>query len=289
MVTTTILNNIKNFRKENTQKNKIIYIFFYRLKLYRHLTKFFTAHILHSRTFRVTYYRHSQKADWSSQIFIDDYSFMTQKKIALFGGTFDPIHLGHTTVAASAARHIEADEVIFIPAKLSPLKGFYPQASDTDRLAMTALAIAEEKKFSLSKCELDRAVPSFTLDTVRYFLDKYGSGTQIYWLTGADNIDDLNYWYEIITLLDLCNLATMYRAGCEKPQFKKYEPLWGTERIEKLQRNIIPTPLVDISSTEIRNQLAAGQDVSQMLHPAVLSYILKHNLYQHQKDKTNDR
>jgi nicotinate-nucleotide adenylyltransferase len=210
---------------------------------------------------------------------------MTYKKIALFGGTFDPIHLGHTKVAASAARYIEADEVILIPAKLSPLKGSFPQASDTDRLAMLSLAIAEEKKFSISRCELDRAAPSFTLDTVKYFLNKYGSETQIYWLIGADNIDDLIQWYEITALLDLCNLATMYRAGCEKPQFKKYESLWGAERIEKLQRNIIPTPLVNISSTEIRNRIAAGLDVSQMLHPAVADYIFKHELYQAKTSK----
>ena len=205
---------------------------------------------------------------------------MTQKKIALFGGTFDPIHIGHTTVAASAARYIDAEEVFFIPAKLSPLKGSSPQASDTDRLTMTALAIAEEKKFSVSSCELDRAAPSFTLDTVKYFLNKYGSVTQIYWLIGADNIDDLVNWYGITELLDLCNLATMYRAGCEKPQFKRYESLWGAEHIEKLRRNIIPTPLVDISSTEVRSRLAAGQDVSQILHPAVANYIFKHGLYQ---------
>ncbi len=195
------------------------------------------------------------------------------------GGTFDPVHLGHTAVASAAARHIGAGKVIFIPAKLSPLKGFLPQASDIDRLKMTALAIAQEKNFSVSSCELDRAAPSFTLDTVRNFMEQFGDGTQIYWLIGADSIDDLIHWYKITELIDLCNLATMYRAGCKKPDFKIFEPVWGLERIEKLQLNIIPTPLVNISSTMVRSSLAAGQDVSQMLHPAVLSYINKHGLY----------
>jgi nicotinate-nucleotide adenylyltransferase len=205
---------------------------------------------------------------------------MTNKKIALMGGTFDPIHLGHTAVAAYAAEYIGADGLIFIPAIVSPLKGFYPQASDSDRLAMIEQAIAGEKKISVSNCELERTPPSFTIDTIRYFLNKYGGYTQIYWLIGADNINDLKLWYKITDLIDLCNIATMYRAGCMKPDFSCFEELWGKQRIEKLQRNIIHTPLVDISSTEVRKRIACGQDTSQMLHPAVADYISKHNLYQ---------
>jgi nicotinate-nucleotide adenylyltransferase len=204
---------------------------------------------------------------------------MTGNKIVLIGGTFDPIHLGHTTVASAAAKYIGADKTIFIPAKISPLKGFLPMASDKDRLKMTELAIAEKQNFSVSSCELDRDAPSFTLDTVRYFMDLYGQEAQIYWLIGADGINDLVHWYKIIELIDLCNIAAMYRAGCKKPDFSKFENIWGTERINKLQQNVIPTPLIDISSTEVRRRLAAGEDVSQMLNPAVVEYIYKHGLY----------
>ena len=208
---------------------------------------------------------------------------MKKRKIALFGGTFDPIHLGHTTVAVDAAKHIGAEKIVFIPAKRSPLKGFLPKASDTHRLKMIALAITEEKNFEVSDYELKKPAPSYTLDTVKHFQTEYGSEASIYWLMGADSIEDLTYWHQIIELIDTCTLTTMYRAGCESPNYTKFEALWGSQRVEKLQRNVIPTPLIDISSTEIRNRLAASQDVTDMLHMAVADYIKKHGLYKSKK------
>ena len=210
---------------------------------------------------------------------------MTKRKIALFGGTFDPVHLGHTTVAADAAKHIGAEKIVFIPAKRSPLKGFLPKASDAHRHKMIALAIAEQKSFEVSDCELKKPAPSYTLDTIKQFQAEYGSDTLIHWLIGADSIDDLTYWHQIVELIDACNLTTMYRAGCKAPNFAKYEAIWSRRHVEKLQRNVIKTSLIDISSTEIRNRLAAGHDVTNMLTPAVADYIRKHGLYQ---SKTNN-
>lgn len=197
----------------------------------------------------------------------------------MFGGTFDPVHLGHTTVAEEAARRIGAEKIIFIPAKRSPLKGFLPKASDKHRLKMIALAIAEQKNFEVSDCELKKPAPSYTLETVRQYQAEYGGDTLIHWLIGADSINDLTYWYRIVELIDTCILTTMYRAGCAPPDFTKFEPQWGPQRIEKLRQNIIRTPLIDISSTEIRDRLAAGRDVADMLQPSVAEYIRKHGLY----------
>jgi len=208
---------------------------------------------------------------------------MAKRKITLFGGTFDPIHLGHTTVAANAAKHIGAEKIVFIPAKRSPLKNFFPKASDDDRLTMIALAIAENKNFQLSDYELNKPEPSYTLETVRQFQAEYGLATHIYWLTGADSIDELPHWYGIVELIDACILSVMYRAGCEPPDFAEFKAIWGSERVEKLQKNVIKTPLIDISSTEIRNRLAVGEDVSDILHPSVADYIRKHGLYQSKK------
>ncbi len=205
---------------------------------------------------------------------------MSKRKIALFGGTFDPVHLGHTTVAEEAARRIGAEKIIFIPAKRSPLKGFLPKANDKHRLKMITLAIAEKKTFEVNGCELKKPAPSYTLETVRQFQAEYGSGTLIHWLVGADSIDDLTYWYQIVELIDACIVTTMYRAGCGPPDFSKYESQWGPQRIEKLVQNIIQTPLIDISSTEIRERLAAGRDVTDMLNPSVAEYIRKHGLYE---------
>ena len=205
---------------------------------------------------------------------------MVKRKIALFGGTFDPIHLGHTAVAADTAKMIGAEKIIFVPAKRSPLKGFFPKAGDSDRFKMISLAIAHNKNFQVSDYELQKPEPSYTLETVRQFQADYGGETSIYWLIGADSIDELQLWYGIADLIDECNLSTMFRAGCEPPNFAKFEDIWGSGRIEKLQKNVIKTSLVDISSTEIRNRLAVGDNVTDMLHPDVADYIRKHNLYQ---------
>jgi nicotinate-nucleotide adenylyltransferase len=204
---------------------------------------------------------------------------MVKKKIALFGGTFDPIHLGHTAVAAAAAEHIGAEKIVFIPAKRSPLKDSFPEAGDGDRLAMIALAIADNEKFQLNDYELRKPEPSYTLETVRRFQADYGGKALIYWLIGADSIYELSLWYGIVELIDECNLCVMFRAGCKPPDFAKFKDVWGAARVEKLQRNVIRTPLIDISSTEIRNRLAAGRDVTDMLAPQVADYIRKHGLY----------
>jgi len=99
---------------------------------------------------------------------------MTKRKIILFGGTFDPIHLGHTTVAAAAGEKIEAEKVIFIPAKRSPLKAFFPHACDGDRLTMVKLAIAGNKAFETSDYELKKSGPNYTIETVKYFQEVLG-------------------------------------------------------------------------------------------------------------------
>ena len=208
---------------------------------------------------------------------------MTKRRIVLFGGTFDPIHLGHTTVAGDAAKHIGAEKLVFIVAKRSPLKGFLPKASDDERLEMITLATAGEKNFEVSDFELQKPAPSYTLETVQKFQKEYEGRASIYWLLGADGVDDLVHWHMIIELIDACNLTTMQRAGSEPPDFTKFEAIWGRRRVDKLQRNIIQTPLVDISSTEIRKRLAEGRDVSGMLHPAVSGYIRQHDLYQSQE------
>lgn len=204
---------------------------------------------------------------------------MTQRRIALFGGTFDPIHLGHADVARVAAAQIGADKLIFIPAKCSPLKGFSPRADDEDRLAMITLAVAGRDDFAVSDCELRRPAPSYTLDTVRQFKREYGPQTSIHWLLGADGIEDLVHWYKVRELIDECNVTTMQRAGYAQPDFERFAPMWGPQRVAKLKRDVVETPLIDVSSTEVRRRLAAGEDVRGMLHPDVIEHIRRHGLY----------
>jgi nicotinate-nucleotide adenylyltransferase len=211
---------------------------------------------------------------------------MSKRKIALFGGTFDPVHIGHISVAEDAAQQIGVEKIVFVPAKRSPLKGFLPMVGDEHRLAMVDIAIEQNDKFEVSDFELNKPAPSYTLETVKKFKADYGEDCSIYWLLGADSAGDLQYWHAIEELIDACNLCTMYRAGCDPPDYTKYEAIWGPSRVEKLQRNIIRTPLVDISSTEIRRRLGVGEDVIGMLHEAVADYIRRHNLYRPQSQSS---
>jgi nicotinate-nucleotide adenylyltransferase len=204
---------------------------------------------------------------------------MSERKIILFGGTFDPIHRGHTAVASAAAEYIGAEKVIFIPAKRSPLKQYQPIASEKQRLEMITLAIADNQKFAASDVELKKPGPSYTIETVRYFQNEYGTDAVIYWLAGADSIDELPLWYGITELINECNLSVMYRAGFDRPDFSRFAELWGKDRVEKLNSSIIETPLIDISSSQIRDILAAGGNADDMLCRPVAEYIRQCSLY----------
>ena len=201
------------------------------------------------------------------------------KKIALFGGTLDPIHNGHIQVAQYAANEIDAEKVILIPAKRSPHKKTMPIACAEDRIKMISLAIAGKSGFEVSDCEIKRSEPSYTLETIEYFRSKYHADTKLYWLTGADSLKDLAKWYKIRDLMDICQICVMFRAGFEEPSFDNFIPVFGRAHIEKLSKNVIETPLIDISSTDIRKKIASGQNVEKLVHSNVLKYIIENNLY----------
>jgi nicotinate-nucleotide adenylyltransferase len=202
-----------------------------------------------------------------------------KKKVLLFGGSFDPIHNGHTVVARHAIGHIGASELVFIPAHRSPHKQLFPGASALERLRMAELAIAGEKMMCVSDCEIKRDPPSYTIDTVRLFHGRYGDDAELYWLVGADVLEDLPRWYRIGELLDECTICLMLRPGFDAAQLDRFVDVFGQKQVKKLERNIILNPLVDISSTAIRRRVAAGEDISQMVHPLVSLYIKEHGLY----------
>ncbi len=199
-------------------------------------------------------------------------------RVVLFGGTFDPVHLGHTAVAAFAAERLDADKVVFVPARRSPHKRENPVASGEDRLAMLRLAAADCNRFEVSDCELRREGPSYTLDTVLGFRRRLGSDAKLYWLIGADMARDLPKWHRVSELLDACTLCIMRRGGYPPPELEGLESL-GTARAARLRESVLETPPVDISSSEIRRRLATGEDVTGLLSPKVLDYIEKNGLY----------
>ena len=201
------------------------------------------------------------------------------RKTALFGGTFDPVHNGHVEVAQFAAEKIGAEKVILVPAKRSPHKNSKPIACAEDRIKMISLAIAGRDNFEISDCEITRPEPSYTLDTVEYFRGKYDYEGELYLLIGADSLEDFAKWYKVMDLIDICNICVMLRAGVERPDFAHFVQIFGQRRSEKLSKNVIETPLINISSTDIRNKIAARQNVEKMVCPDVLKYITENGLY----------
>ena len=202
-----------------------------------------------------------------------------KRNVILFGGTFDPIHNGHTRVAGTAAAEIDAAKVVFIPAKRSPHKQVFPVAGEEQRIEMISLAIEGRDMFCVSDVELKRPEPSYTLDTVRAFKAKYGEDARLYWLIGADMVGDLAKWHRINELIDHCTLSVMPRGGFEQPDFGGLEEVLGHRRVEKLRQNMLLTPAIDISSTKIRRKIAAGLDFSDMVHRRVAAYIEQKGLY----------
>jgi nicotinate-nucleotide adenylyltransferase len=200
-------------------------------------------------------------------------------KLILFGGSFDPIHKGHLDVASYSFEKIGADKLFFIPAKRSPHKEDFPSASEADRVSMIRLAIGEQQRFAVSDFELKRPAPSYTIDTVFEFKKEYGDLTEIFWLIGADMIKELDKWHRVGELIDACNLCVMYRAGFKRPDFTEFREHLGQNRVEKLDKFVISTPLIDISSTEVRQNLAKRRDVSGFLAGSVLGYIAENKLY----------
>lgn len=205
---------------------------------------------------------------------------MAGNRIILFGGSFDPIHNGHIKVVSFAADYLDAEKVIFIPARRSPHKESFPDASDEDRVEMIKAAIKGFDRFEISDFELNRPDPSYTLDTVIHFKRSFSPATEFFLLVGADIIKDLHRWYKVNDLLRQCNLCVMYRAGSKLPDFASQDAYFGPEMVQKLQKNVIETPLVDISSTDIRSKIASGRPFENLVGEKVSEYIKKNGLYQ---------
>jgi nicotinate-nucleotide adenylyltransferase len=204
---------------------------------------------------------------------------MASPGVILFGGSFDPVHQGHLTMAAFAIRYLNADQLIFIPAARSPLKTAVPAVSGQQRMEMIRLAIEGLDCYQVSDCELTRAQPSYTIDTIGQFRSQYGPTIPFYWLVGADALPELGRWFRIEELLDVCRICILYRAGFDVPSLRILDGQLSSRHIQQLAADVIPSPLVDVSSTQIREKIAHGHDVGQLLPPAVWEFIRENGLY----------
>jgi nicotinate-nucleotide adenylyltransferase len=187
------------------------------------------------------------------------------KKIAIYGGTFDPIHHGHLIVAREALERLGVDEVIFIPARVSPLRKTAPIAKDEIRLLMIQAAIENEPGFAVDDCELRRPPPSYTIDTAEQ-IRQYKSNATIYCLIGEDNVGKLTKWRRFADLEKMVRFVVLDRTG-QRP----------SHVYPVIRRKI------DISATEIRKRVASGRSIQYFVPPAVEEIIRREKLYLEQR------
>ena len=204
---------------------------------------------------------------------------MTNKGILLFGGTFDPIHNGHLQIVKNVASQLGVDRAILVPASQPPHKNGEEITSAEHRLAMCRLAIQDEPTLEVSDCELQRDGISFTIDTLDHFRREYGADVQLYWLIGADTIKELPTWYRIGELADKCTLVTAARSGYNRDDLESLSGVLSERQITQIKSHVLNTPLIDISSTDLRRLFEKGQAPAGKLPGSVESYIRENKLY----------
>ena len=186
------------------------------------------------------------------------------KKIAIYGGTFDPIHHAHLILARQAIETLGLDKVILVPAAISPLKKSAPVASGELRLAMLRAAVKDETEFEVNECELLRPPPSFTIDTVEE-IRRNERDASIYCLIGEDNIEHLSRWHRFAELEKMVRFVVLDRSG--------KQPSHSYQLIHRR---------IDISATEIRRRVADNESIRYLVPDSVQEIIQHEKLYREQ-------
>ena len=196
--------------------------------------------------------------------------------IGVLGGTFDPVHNGHLLVAEEAKTRLNLSVVIFVPAGQPCLKVDRPITPAEHRLQMLCLAIADKPDFKLSKMEIERAGPSYTVDTMNELKGQLAAEDKLFFILGWDNLVQLPRWHEPSRLVKMCHLVAVPRVGYPTPALDSLEAA-----IPGLSHStiLLDTTQIDISSSEIRDRVAHGLSVHHLVPEPVERHIKQHKLY----------
>ncbi len=192
-------------------------------------------------------------------------------RIALFGGTFDPIHVGHLAIAEAALREAELDEVVFVPARRNPLKQGEPEVSAADRYEMVRRALFASPRMRASRIEIDRADASYTVDTLRAFSR---DGVELSFVLGADALRDVPRWRDATSALGLATLLIAKRPGAPDLDLGALRGAIPSARVR-----LLTSPLVDLSSRELRAHARAGGSLRYLVPDAAWRYAASRGLY----------
>ena len=196
--------------------------------------------------------------------------------IGIFGGTFDPIHLGHMEVAKLAISEMNLDKVIFVPARCPQLKTHVPKASPQHRLDMVKLALGKKKMFEASDIEITRKGPTFTFDTLEEIKESCSQKTGLWFIVGSDAFSEFDKWENYEGILRISNICVVRRSGNkqELDQFRHIKRLASGNNVTVINR--MPP---QISSSRVREIIKEEKEVKKLLDPKVYSYIIRNELY----------
>ena len=191
------------------------------------------------------------------------------RRIGVMGGTFDPVHHGHLVAASEVAHDFTLDEVVFVPTGEPYQKETRRVSPPEDRYLMTVIATASNPRFSVSRLDIDRPGPTYTIDTLRDLRAVRGEDAEFYFITGADALSRMLSWQDVDELFTLAHFV-----GCTRPGHR----LTG-QGLPEDKVSLVEIPALAISSTGCRHRVAEGEPIWYLVPDGIVQYIAKRGLY----------
>ncbi len=199
-------------------------------------------------------------------------------RVGIFGGTFDPVHLGHLILAEQCREQGRLDQVWFVPAPRPPQKQGQPLTRFEQRVEMIHLAIAGQPAFRVEEIEKERSGPSFTVDTVTELRRRHPTD-EFHLLVGSDTLAEIHTWYEPVRLLELVGLLVMTRPGFPTRSVEQVRTALHLPESAAVRLQVVDSPLIDIASRDLRTCASSGRTLRYLLPRAVEVYVTEKFLY----------